>query len=56
MYFNFMAASPSAVILEPKKVKFVTIYIVSPSNCCEVMGPDALVLLKSNKAPERTIK
>ena len=48
--------SPSAVILEPKKVKSVIIYIVSPSNCCEVMGPDAMILLKSNKAPERTIK
>ena len=29
--------SPSAVILEPKNIKSVT---VSPSICCEVMGPD----------------
>ena len=37
--------SPSAVILEPKKVKSVIIYIVSPSNCREVMGPDAMILV-----------
>ena len=29
--------SPSAVILEPKKIKFVTVSIVSPSICHEVM-------------------
>ena len=34
--------SPSAVILEPKKVKSVT---VSPSICHEVMGPDVMVLV-----------
>ena len=33
--------SPSAVILEPKKIKPVTVSIVSPSTCYEVMGPDA---------------
>ena len=37
--------SPSAVILEPKKIKFVTVFIVSPSVCHEVMGPDATVLV-----------
>ena len=36
--------SPSAVILEPKKVKSVTIFIVSPSICQEVMGLDAMIL------------
>ena len=30
--------SPSAVILEPKKIKSVTVSIVSPSICLEVMG------------------
>ena len=35
--------SPSAVILEPKLVKSVTVSIVSPSICHEVMGPDAMV-------------
>ena len=33
--------SPSVVILEPKKIKCVTVSIVSPSICHEVMGPDA---------------
>ena len=31
--------SPSAVILEPKKIKYFTVSIVSPSICHEVMGP-----------------
>ena len=37
--------SPSAVILEPKKMKSVTFSIVSPSACHEVMEPDAIVLV-----------
>ena len=37
--------SPSAVILEPKKIKSVTVSIVSPSICHEEMGPDALILV-----------
>ena len=37
--------SPSAVILEPKKMKSVTVSIVSPSICHEVMGPDAMILV-----------
>ena len=37
--------SPSAVILEPKKIKFVTVSIVFPSICHEVMGPDAMILV-----------
>ena len=32
--------SPSAVILEPKKIKSVTVSIVTPCICHEVMGPD----------------
>ena len=36
--------SPSEVILEPKKMKSLTVYIVSPSICHEVMGPDAMIL------------
>ena len=35
--------SPSAVILEPRKIKSVTVSIVSPSICHEVMGPDAMI-------------
>ena len=34
--------SPSAVILEPQKIKSVTLSIVSPSICHEVMGLDAM--------------
>ena len=37
--------SLSAVILEPKKIKSVTVSIVSPSVCYEVMGPDAMILV-----------
>ena len=37
--------SLSAVILEPKKIKSVTVSIVSPSICHEVMGPDAMILV-----------
>ena len=37
--------SPSAVILEPPKIKSVTVSIVSPSICHEVMGPDAIILV-----------
>ena len=40
--------SPSAVILEPKKIKSVTISSVSPSICHEVMRPDAMVLVFLN--------
>ena len=36
--------SPSAVILEPKKIKSDTVSTVSPSVCHEVMGPDARIL------------
>ena len=37
--------SPSAVILEPKKIKSDTVSTVSPSICHEVMGPDAIILV-----------
>ena len=37
--------SPSAVILEPQKIKSVTVSTVSPSICPEVMGPDAMILV-----------
>ena len=36
--------SPSAVILEPQKIKSLTVSIVFPSICHEVMGPDAMIL------------
>ena len=37
--------SPSAVILEPNKIKSVTVSSVSPSICHEVMGPDAMTFV-----------
>ena len=37
--------SPSAVILEPKEIKSVTVSIVSPSICHGVMGSDAMILV-----------
>ena len=37
--------SPSAVILEPKKIKSVTVSIVSPSICHEMMEPDAVTFV-----------
>ena len=35
--------SPSAVILDPPKIKSLTVSIVSPSICHEVMGLDAMI-------------
>ena len=37
--------SPSAVILEPPKIKSLTATIVSPSICHKVMGLDAMILV-----------
>ena len=37
--------SPCIVILEPKKIKSVTVSIVSFLICHEVMGPDAMIFI-----------
>ena len=37
--------SSSVVILEPLKIKSVTVSIVSPSVCHDVMGPDAMIFV-----------
>ena len=37
--------SPSALILEPKKINSLTVSIVSPSISYEVTGPDAMILV-----------
>ena len=37
--------SPSAVILDPRKIKSATVSTVSPSICHEVMGLDAMILV-----------
>ena len=39
-----MVAAP-ILILEPKKIKSVTLSIISPSICHEVMGPDAMIFV-----------
>ena len=40
--------SPPTVILEPEKIKSVTVSTFSPSICHEVMGSDAMVLVSLN--------
>ena len=40
--------SASAVILKPKKIKSLTVSIVSPSICHVVMAPDAMTLVFLN--------
>ena len=37
--------APFAVVWEPKKVKSVTVFIVSASILFEIMGPDAMILV-----------
>ena len=37
--------SPSTMILGPKEIKSVTVSVVFPSICQEVMGPDALIFV-----------
>ena len=37
--------SPSAVILEPQKIKSPTVSIISPCICHEVVGPDAMIFV-----------
>ena len=37
--------SPSAVVLNPRKMKSIIVSIVSPSICHEVMGPDAMIVV-----------
>ena len=40
-----MAVITIALILEPPKIKSVAVYIVSPSICREMMGPDGMILV-----------
>ena len=37
--------SPSSVILEPKKINYLTVSIISPSVCHKVMGPAAMIFV-----------
>ena len=42
---NSYLQSPSSVILEPKKMKYITVSTLSPLICCEVMRPDSRILV-----------
>ena len=42
---NSWLQSPSAMILEPPKIKSATVSTVSPSISHEMMGPDAMILV-----------
>ena len=44
-FFISWLQSPSAVILEPPKIKSATVSTVSPSICHEVMGPNAMIFV-----------
>ena len=46
---NSWLQSPSAVILEPPKIKSLTVSFVSPFICHEVMGLDAMILVVVDK-------
>ena len=37
--------SPSAVILDPRKIKSATVSTFPPSICHEIMGPDTMILI-----------
>ena len=41
----YLVQSPSVVILEPPKIKSLTVSVVPPSICHEMMGPDAMILV-----------
>ena len=43
--FNFMAAATICSDFGAKKINFVTVRIVSPSICHEMMGLDAMILV-----------
>ena len=42
---NFTAAVTTCMTLEPKEIKSLTVSIVSPSICHEVMGLDAMIFV-----------
>ena len=45
--------SPSAVILEPRKIKSAIVCTVSPSICHEVMGPDVAAAMAQEHSTAR---
>ena len=44
LLISWLQSPFGAVILEPQKIKSLTVSIVSPSICHEVMGPDTIIL------------
>ena len=44
--------SPSTMILEPKKIKSVTVSTFSPSICHDVMGREAMILVLEAGKPQ----
>ena len=50
---NSWLQSLSAMILEPKKIKCLTVSIVSPSICHEVMGLDAMIFQSASLVAQR---
>ena len=45
LLISWLQSPPSAVILERKKIKSVSVSIVSPYICHEMMGLDAMILV-----------
>ena len=45
LLISWLQQSPSAVILEPRKIKSAIVFTLSPSISHEVMGPDAMILV-----------
>ena len=45
LLISWLQSPSSAVILEPPKIKHVTLSIVSPSICHKVMGLDAMIFV-----------
>ena len=43
--FNFMAAVPVHSDFGAPQIKSATVSTISPFICCEVMGPDAMILV-----------
>ena len=45
LLISWLQSPATMVILEPQKIKSVTVSIISPSICHEVMGPDAVIFV-----------
>ena len=51
LFISWLQA-PSAVILEPRKIKSAPVSTVSPSICHEVMGADAMILVSEIRSSD----